>query len=68
MKDYYDYERAKATDDRMRDPNTPDNLDVRLAIMARVRSGEITLAQGQAELAEIKRKGKAAGKVTAYRE
>ena len=41
-----------------------DSMDVRLALMARVHSGEITLQQAQAELAKIKRGAKAAGKVT----
>lgn len=41
-----------------------DSMDIRLALMSRVHSGEITLAQAQAELAKIKRGAKASGKVT----
>lgn len=41
-----------------------DSHSVRLAIMARVRSGEITLAQGQAELKQIQAKAQSIGKVT----
>jgi hypothetical protein len=41
-----------------------DSMDVRLDIVRRMNAGEITLAQGQALLAKIKRGAKAAGKVT----
>ena len=41
-----------------------DSMDVRMALMARVSSGEITLAQAQAELKKIKSGAKRAGKVT----
>lgn len=41
-----------------------DNMDVRLALMARVHSGEITLAQAQAELKKIKSGAKRAGLLT----
>lgn len=41
-----------------------DNMDVRLALMAHVHSGEITLAQAQAELKKIKNGAKRAGLVT----
>lgn len=41
-----------------------DSIAVRSALMARVRSGEITLAEAQAELAKIKRGAKKAGKIT----
>lgn len=41
-----------------------DSMDVRMALMARVKSGEITLADAQAELRAIQRKAKAQGKVT----
>lgn len=41
-----------------------DSMEVRMAIMARVHAGEITLQEGQAELQRIKRGAKAAGKVT----
>jgi len=41
-----------------------DNMDVRLALMARVHSGDITLAQAQAELKKIKAKAQSIGKLT----
>ena len=41
-----------------------DSMDVRIALMARVHSGEITLVQAQAELKKIKSGAKKAGKVT----
>ena len=41
-----------------------DSMAVRVALMARVTAGEITLEAAQAELAKIKRGAKAAGKLT----
>ena len=41
-----------------------DSHSVRLAIMARVRRGEVTLAQAQAELKEIQAKAQSIGKIT----
>ena len=41
-----------------------DSMEVRGKIMERVRSGEITLKQGQDELAKIKRTAKRNGKLT----
>jgi hypothetical protein len=41
-----------------------DSMDVRMALMDRVHSGEITLERAQAELAKIKRGAKSSGKVT----
>lgn len=41
-----------------------DSGEVRLALMQRVHSGEITLEQAQAELKKIKRDGKKAGLMT----
>jgi hypothetical protein len=41
-----------------------DSMDVRMALMARVHSGEITLAQAQAELKKIRSGAKRAGQVT----
>lgn len=41
-----------------------DSMDARLALMARVHSGEITLETAQAELKRIQRSAKASGKVT----
>lgn len=41
-----------------------DSMEVRLALIARMDAGELTLEQVQAELARIKRGAKAAGKIT----
>ena len=41
-----------------------DNTDVRMALMAKVRSGESTIEEVQAELKKIKRNAKKNGKVT----
>lgn len=41
-----------------------DSMAVRLALMERVHSGEISLETAQAELARIKRGAKASGKIT----
>lgn len=38
------YQRLRERDAIMRAPNTADNVDVRKALLARVKSGEITLA------------------------
>lgn len=62
--------RLKAMRDAEASGVVADSIDVRIALMARVDSGEITLEEAQAELRRIKRGAKAAGKVTrnqAYR-
>lgn len=41
-----------------------DSMEVRLALMDRVHSGEITLEQAQSELKQIKRGAKKAGMIT----
>jgi hypothetical protein len=41
-----------------------DSLDVRMAIVARVNSGEISLESAQKELKNIKRNAKKNGKIT----
>ena len=41
-----------------------DSMEVRMALIARMDAGELTLQQVQAELKRIKRGAKAAGKVT----
>ena len=60
------YAKCRARDAKMRDPNTADNMAVRLGIMAEIKSGKITLAQGQAELAAIQRQARRDGKPIAY--
>ena len=44
--------------------NVADSLDVRMALMEKVKSGECTVAEVQAELKKIKRNAKKNGKVT----
>lgn len=46
------------------DGRVADSMEVRTKLMERVRAGEITLEQAQAELKRIKAGAKAAGKVT----
>jgi hypothetical protein len=41
-----------------------DSMDVRLAIVARIDAGEISLEEGQAELRLLKRKAKTNGQLT----
>lgn len=47
-----------------RDGRVADSMEIRLALMARVHSGEITLAAAQTELKRIKRGAKANGQIT----
>ncbi len=60
------YERRRATEKRINDPKTADNIDVRKALLERVSLGEITLIQAQKELEKIKRDAKRNGIPTAY--
>ena len=60
------YERRRATEARMNDPKTADNIDVRKELLERVKRGEMTLEEAQAELAKIKRDAKRNGIPTAY--
>ena len=41
-----------------------DSMAIRMALMARVHSGEISLEQAQSELAKIKRSAKKNGQLT----
>lgn len=60
------HQRLRALDAKMRDPNTADNLDIRKAILVRIKTGAISLAQGQKELNAIQRHARKQGKPTAY--
>lgn len=65
MMDYFEaVERRKYTRDMEAEGKVADSMDVRLAIVARIHSGEISLEQGQAELRAIQRKAKASGQIT----
>jgi hypothetical protein len=70
--DYFEaVQRRRHVKDREAEGMVADNMDVRLAIVERIKSGEITLEQGQSELRAIKRNAKASGMVTrdqAFRE
>ena len=44
--------------------NVADSMTVRLELIARMKKGELTLDQVQAELKRIKRVAKSAGKIT----
>lgn len=46
------------------DGRVADSMEVRLALMAKVHSGEMTLGAAQAELARIKRNAKRNGQIT----
>ena len=62
-----EFERAKRFD-QLREAEkagrVADSLDVRMALMERVRLGEITLKSAQDELAKIKRTAKRNGQIT----
>lgn len=57
-------EKRQAVKEAEASGNVADSMDVRLALMARVHAGEITLAEAQKQLQKIKRGAKAAGQVT----
>jgi hypothetical protein len=74
MRDMSDYEthrrKMQATHAAEAADDVADSMEVRLAIVRRMKAGEITLEEGQAELERIKRGAKRAGKITraqAYR-
>lgn len=54
-----DHQRAMEAEGRV-----ADSMDVRLALMERVHSGEISLADAQVELARIKRNARRNGQIT----
>ena len=71
MADYFVH-KAKMANQRQAetDGRVADSMEVRLALIARMDAGELTLAEVQAELKRIKRKAKANGQITraqAYR-
>ena len=63
--DYFEaVARRRYTNDREAEGLVADNMKVRIGIVERIKSGEITLAQGQAELRRIKRTAKDNGQIT----
>lgn len=57
-------EKRQAVRDAEAGGTVADSMDVRLALMERVRTGEITLREAQAQLKKIKSGAKKAGMVT----
>lgn len=57
-------EKRQAVTDAEAAGQVADSMDVRLALMERVHSGEITLAEAQAQLKKIKATAGKTGKVT----
>ena len=69
---FYDRRRAKLANQRQAEADglVADSMEVRMALVAKMNTGEMTLRQVQAELQRIKRSGRRAGKITraeAYR-
>ena len=60
------YERRRATEKRLNDPNTADNIDVRKGLLKQVSDGQITLQEAQSKLKKIKSNAKRNGQQTAY--
>lgn len=57
-------QRRNMVDKAEKQNQVADSFEVRLALMNRVKSGEITLEQAQNELKKIKRNAKKSGKIT----
>lgn len=71
MSDYFEHSRRmNAISEQEAAGKVADSMDVRLAIVARIHSGELSIQEGQAELKRIQRKAKQSGQITraqAYR-
>lgn len=65
MSDYFKH-RARLEQQKAEEAagNVADSMDVRLALIAKMDAGEMTLDQAQAELKRIKRNAKKDGKIT----
>lgn len=50
------HRRLREYRDRMDNPQSPDNLEVRKALLDRVKAGEITLEEAQKQVRALKRK------------
>lgn len=62
-----EFERRRRLDQQKQaeaDGRVADSLEVRMALMERVRAGDLSLEAAQAELKRIKRGAKASGKIT----
>jgi len=64
--DFYERRRTKLASQRQAEAEgkVADSMEVRLALIAKMDAGEMTLEQVQAELKRIKRKAKANGQIT----
>lgn len=71
MADYFVHkEKMNAVREAESKGEVADSMEVRLALIARMEAGELTLAQVKEELKRVKRKAKSNGQVTrakAYR-
>lgn len=65
MADYFKYAaRMKQQHEAEASGQVADSLNVRMALIARMDAGEITLAEVQAELKKIRRAAKKKGQIT----
>jgi len=60
------YDRRDAVNKADKAEEVCDSMSVRMALIERMNSGELTLKEVQAELKKIKRDGKKAGKLTLH--
>ena len=58
------YEKFKSLEEAEKQGKVADSLEVRTALLARVKAGEITLSHAQDELKKIKRNAKKNGMIT----
>jgi hypothetical protein len=58
------YEKFKSLEEAEKQGKVADSLEVRIALLARVKAGEITLSHAQDELKKIKRNAKKNGMIT----
>jgi len=59
-------QRQRQANARFADPLVADNMDVRKELLKRIKRGEVTLAEAQADLRKIQRDAKRNGVSTVY--
>lgn len=65
MADYFEHRRrVEAQKAAESEGRVADSMEVRLALIARMKAGELTLDEVQAELKRIQRAAKKSGKIT----
>jgi tryptophan synthase alpha subunit len=66
MSDYYERQRNGVQRQKEAEAagQVADSMEVRLAIVAKIKAGEITLEEGQKELKRLIRNAKANGQIT----